>query len=67
VRAAAHFCLLAGGNPYPADKWLLAALNRFDPRAATVARRPLDLDLAAEGRFNALWELWQLVDKRTGA
>jgi len=67
VSAASRFCLLAAGEPHPAEKWLLAELDRRRDPAATVARRVLDLSLLPEARFDALWDLWQLVDERVGS
>jgi hypothetical protein len=65
-RQAARFWLLARGEPYPADKWLAAALA--DDSAATdlipLIRRLTDASADQVTRFDAATELWQLIDNR---
>lgn len=69
ARAAARFILLAAGAPYPSDKWLLEEVGRTTSSAglATVARAALEPSLSPAARFDALWELWQLVDRSAEA
>lgn len=69
VRHAARFWLLAGGEPYPADKWLVSALAR-DPAAEDLVPLMRDLtDATADPatRFEAVSTLWRLVDARAEA
>jgi len=66
VAAAARFWLLAGGEPYPSDKWLVTALAA-DPSAAGplgLIRVATDGAASRDDRFDALWTLWRLVDTR---
>jgi hypothetical protein len=66
VRNACRFWLLADGTPYPADKWLPAALAAScDAADVLAAARTVTSASAAPGRrFDALWSLWRLVDAR---
>jgi hypothetical protein len=63
---AFRFWLLAAGSPYPAAKWLPAALaatsEATDLLAAT--RAMTDVAASAAVRFDALWSLWRLIDAR---
>jgi hypothetical protein len=66
VQHACRFWLLAAGSPYPADKWLPAALRAVDDAAElmAVARTVTDATTAPHERFDALWSLWRIVDAR---
>ncbi|MBM7783651.1 hypothetical protein [Tenggerimyces flavus] len=61
---AARFWLLANGHAHPYDKWLLHALRRHPDAALVVAAITAALDGGSSPaqRFDALWELWRLVD-----
>jgi predicted nucleotidyltransferase len=66
ARHAARFWLLARGEPYPADKWLTAALAADS--AATdlipLIRRLTDASAGQASRFDAATALWQFIDIR---
>jgi hypothetical protein len=66
VGCAGRFWMLASGRPYPADKWLLTIVERAADSGALpgLLRQVLDADCGAAARFDALWELWRLVDER---
>lgn len=66
VAHAFRFWLLAAGSPYPADKWLAAALTAAGGAGdlLAVARVVTDAASTPEVRFAALASLWQLVDAR---
>lgn len=62
---AAHFWMLAAGEPHPADKWLLAALGpHADPAVVATMQVVVDLRTSAGERFDAFWRLWEFVDER---
>lgn len=67
--AAARVWLLAGGEPYPGGKWMLAVLGRtFDgDEAAALLRRTLDAAGSPADRFDAHWDLWRALDRRVEA
>lgn len=64
VTQAARFWPLALGQPHPADKWLLAVLDRMPGNEPLLdaMRTALDPGHDATTRFDALWRLWHLVD-----
>ena len=66
VQHACRFWLLAAGSPYPADKWLPAALRTVDDAADLLAVACTVTDAATEPevRFAALWTLWRIIDAR---
>jgi hypothetical protein len=66
VTEAARFWMLAGGQPHPVRKWLLHALGRLEGTGdlLILMRAALDPYGAPEARFDALWDLWRLVDER---
>ena len=66
VHCAGRFWMLASGRPHPAEKWLLAMVERAADAGALpgLLRQVLDADRGAAARFDALWELWRLVDER---
>lgn len=61
---AARFWLLANNHAYPYDKWVLQVLRQHPDAAEVVAAMTSALDGGASParRFDALWELWRLVD-----
>ncbi len=63
---AFRFWLLAAGSPYPADKWLAAALTATGGATEMLraARVMTDTTASPDVRFDALWSLWRLVDAR---
>ena len=66
VGFAGRFWMLASGHPYPADKWLLTVVEGAADSGALpgLLRQVLDADRGAAARFDALWEVWRLVDER---
>ena len=66
IQHAYRFWLLAGGSPYPADKWLPSALAAVDSTAdlLDVTRTVADVSASASMRFDAMWSLWRLIDAR---
>ena len=63
---ASRFWLLAAVSPYPADKWLPAALAAIDGPADLLdaARTVTDATATPDVRYDALWTLWRVIDTR---
>jgi hypothetical protein len=68
VTSAARFWLLALGEPYPSDKWLLLAVEREGGGTELVEAMRVATDGRNDDstRYAALWELWRMVDERAG-
>jgi hypothetical protein len=64
VANAARFWLLAAGEPYPTEKWLVRALRGVPGTTALLAAMESAGDPGREPaeRFDDLLELWRLVD-----
>lgn len=63
---ASRFWLLAAASPYPADKWLPAALAATDGAVDRLhaARTVTDATATPDIRYDALWSLWRIIDAR---
>ena len=66
LSSAARFWILAGGDPHPTTKWLMAVLR--DDAEATELVSAMEvasgLSHGPGDRFDALLEVWRLVDSR---
>lgn len=62
--SAAQFWLLATGKPHPTEKWLIGELRRMDDtdELVTAMERANDPRHGSADRFEALLEIWRLVD-----
>lgn len=63
VAHAARFWLLADGAPHPAGKWLLLALRHREAPTLEAMAAAVDLRLRPADRFQALWQLWEAIDR----
>ncbi|GEM_PF-5131196 len=66
LSTAARFWILAGGDPHPTEKWLMTVL-RSDPGATelvTAMEVAGGVSPSAADRFDALLDVWRLVDAR---